>query len=246
MKERLQKYISRCGYTSRRKAEELIRNGFVLVNGIKPPPEGLLIDSEKDQVIIEGRLLTPPCEFVYYLLNKPEGYICTLSDPFADRVITELVPKEPRVYPVGRLDADSSGLIILTNDGEFANRVSHPSFAHEKEYEVYAGWKEVFPGKIKARKLISKLEKGVLIDDKKTAPAKCNVRRIDESGILFHITITEGRNRQVRKMCDSIGLYVKLLKRIRISQLEIGSLLPGEYILLSENDINKMTKINIT
>lgn len=240
-KERLQKYISRCGYASRRKAEEMIRSGLVLVNGIKAPAEGQLVCAGEDIVTIDGKVITPPDEFVYYLLNKPEGYVCTLADPYADRIVTELLPKQPRVYPVGRLDANSSGLLLLTNDGDFANRISHPSFNHEKEYEVYAVWTCAFPGRINARKLISKFETGILLDGKETSPAKTDVRKVDEDGVLFHIAIHEGRKRQVRRMCESVGLRVKVLQRIRIGHLEIGNLLPGDFLVLSHDDINKLT-----
>ena len=239
--ERLQKYISRCGYASRRKAEEMIRDGFVYVNGVKSPREGQLICANKDVITINGKTLTPPEEFVYYLLNKPEGYVCTLSDPYADRIVTDLLPNHTRVYPVGRLDADSSGLLLLTNDGEFANKISHPSFNHEKEYEVYAVWTCAFPGRINARKLLSKFEKGILLDGKETSPAKIDIRKVDEDGILFHITIHEGRKRQVRRMCELIGLKVKVLKRIRIGHLEIGSLLPGDFLVLAPYDVEKLS-----
>ncbi len=235
--ERLQKYISRCGFASRRKAEELIRQGRVFVNGKQAPAEGMLV-SVDDTVVVDGNILRLPEELVYYLLYKPEGFLCTLSDPHAIHTIMELLPDSPRTFPVGRLDLDSSGLIICTNDGEFANRLAHPSFEHEKEYEVYAVWKKSAPARLQARKIISRLETGIMLDGKETAPAKVDIRKLDESGVLFRIVIHEGRNRQVRRMCDAIGLDVKVLKRIRIGHLEIQSMLPGEYIKLSNDDIS--------
>lgn len=237
--ERLNKYIARCGIASRRKADELIAAGRVSVNGVPAPPSGLMIDPDKDSVTVDGSGLEASEHPVYYKLNKPAGYYSTVSDPHVDDDMTvcSLVPAEPRVFPVGRLDAGSCGLIILTNDGELANMLTHPSFEHEKEYEVFASWEKHFPGKTKGRKIVISMERGLNLEGKMTLPAKVEIRRIDESGVLFRIILKEGRNRQIRKMCELLGLKVLTLQRIRIGGLLLGELLPGDYEIISKEDI---------
>lgn len=237
MRFRLNKYIAECGYSSRRKADELIENGFVSVNGKIVTENPFFIESDSDIVEVEGKSINLPEEFVYYMVNKPEGYVSTVSDPHATMTVCDLVPSEPRVFPVGRLDVDSCGLILLTNDGEFANILTHPSFDHEKEYEVFASWNIKFPGKKKAKKLLSKMANGILIDGKMTREAVVESRRIDETGILFRIILKEGRKRQIRKMCSTLGLEVKNLKRIRIGKFILEDLIPGDYVKVNKSDI---------
>lgn len=235
--ERLNKFVASCGAASRRRADELIREGRVLVNGTKPPPEGVMIDPASDVVELDGKRLSVPERHVYYKVNKPAGYVSTVSDPHADLTVCDLVPPEPRVFPVGRLDADSCGLIVLTDDGDLANRLTHPSFEHEKEYEVFASWARSFPGKSAGRRLVSSLGKGVELDGRMTLPAAVEVRRIDESGVLFRIVLKEGRNRQIRRMCESVGLRVATLMRIRIGGLLLGDLLPGDFEEICREDL---------
>lgn len=234
---RLQKYISSCGICSRRAAEGLIASGRVLVNGKSVPETGILVDPEKDVVSIDGVEISEPTSRICYLLNKPIGYTVSLSDQHALHLVTELLPPEPRVFPIGRLDRDSSGLLLLTNDGNFANRLIHPSFEHEKEYEVYAKWKRRVLGNIEGKRLLQKLINGVNADGEFMKAISVEPRRFDGVGVLFRIVLTEGRKREVRKMCDSIGLDVSVLTRIRIASLTLGTLLPGEYRLLTPEEM---------
>lgn len=235
--ERLNKFISRCGAASRRKAEELIAGGAVSINGKVVEPGPILINPDTDEVKINGIRISPDEKFVYYMLHKPEGYATTVSDPHQDMTVMDLIPSNPRVFPVGRLDLNSSGLLLLTNDGELANLLTHPSFEHEKEYEVFASWNMKFPGRIKAKKLLSSMEGGIMLDGKQTSPSVIEPRRVDESGILFRIILREGRKRQIRRMCESVGLEVRTLKRIRIGRLLLGDLIPGDYAEISRSDI---------
>lgn len=237
MQERLHKFIASAGYASRRQAELLIAGGFVLVNGEPAPPSGMLIDPACDVVTVKGERLAAPGESVYYALYKPEGYLSTVSDPHGGKTVMELVPASPRVYPVGRLDLDSCGLMILTNDGSLANRLTHPSFGFEKEYEVYGVWERRTPSRTQARTLVMSLAEGVLVDGRKTLPARVEVHRVEEKGVLFRIILKEGRKRQIRLMCAAIKMKVKMLKRIRIGCLELDDLFPGEYRPVSPADI---------
>ncbi len=238
--ERLQKFIARSGYCSRRRAQELITLGKVTVNGKTSPANGILINPEEDVVVVDGSHIALSEKKLYYLLNKPQGYTSTLSDPHADHLITELLPPLSRVYPAGRLDRDSSGLIILTNDGDFANKMTHPSFGHEKEYEVYAVWKKTVPGNTEGRRLLEKISRGVVLDGYKTFPAEIEIRKFDSKGVFFKITLHEGRNRQIRKMCKLIDLEVKMLTRTRIGFLTCEGLLPGDYRTLTDEELKKL------
>ncbi|MDQ7825271.1 MAG: pseudouridine synthase [Candidatus Eremiobacteraeota bacterium] len=236
MKERLHKYLSRCGLASRRKAEALISQGRVCVNGEVAPPGGMLIDPLEDRVTLDGTAVEPPAAPVYYALHKPHGYTTTVQDAHAAKTVMELVPAYPRVYPVGRLDRDSSGLIILTNDGDLAQAVTHPSRGHEKEYEVYAACLKG-TGRGALRSLLGKMEKGVALEEGVTSPAKVRILRLDERGALFHLILREGRNRQIRRMCQALGLRVESLRRVRVGALELGDLAPGEYRLVGREEI---------
>ncbi len=236
MKERVHKFLARSGVASRRQAERLIAEGRVSVNGVKVIPPVTLIDSERDIITVDGNEVRGPGAFIYYALNKPVGYVCTLRDPFAEKTVMELIPSRPPVYPVGRLDKDSSGLLILTNDGDLTQRLTHPSFHHEKEYSVAARWlKPVRPEE--ARRLIRSLGKGVLLEEGRTSPCRITISHNDGKAASFRIVLTEGRNRQIRRMCDVIGLQVLELKRVRVARLTLGPLNPGSYRVLSRYDI---------
>ena len=229
MLERLQKYLANCGIASRRKAEELIEHGLVKVNGKVVTKLGTKIDSAQDQVEFRGKLVIPR-NFVYYLLYKPQGYVATVLDPHAQKIVTQLVPKAPKVYPVGRLDKQSEGLLLLTNDGDFAQKVSHPSFECEKEYEV------VING-IPNQKQLKQLEVGVMIEGKKTAPAQIKLLTKNQKRTTLRIILHEGRKRQIRKMFPMIGFEVLNLKRLRIDQSTLGKLQPGQYRELTQEEV---------
>jgi 23S rRNA pseudouridine2605 synthase len=216
--ERLQKVLASTGWGSRRIAEELIAAGRVTVNG-EVAILGRRVDVDNDLIEVDGAPIGVKPGLVYYLLNKPRGVVTTSKDTHGRPTVVQLVPAEPRVFSVGRLDADTEGLLLLTNDGELANRISHPSHGVEKEYLAEIEGGRVSPGGLR------RLRDGVELDDGITAPAKVSQ---PEAGLL-RITIHEGRNRQVRRMCEAVGHPVTRLVRTRIGPLTDRSLAPGDW-----------------
>lgn len=226
MQERLQKILSSAGITSRRSAEVMITDGRVAVNGQIVTELGSKADPEIDKITLDGKPVSIPKKRIYLLLNKPPGYVTTLSDPGGRPVITELLKGIPeRLFPVGRLDFNTEGLLLLTNDGEWANRLAHPSHEIEKEYLVK------IRGSLGSDK-IALLTNGVKLDDGMTAPAKVTIIRVLEKNVWFTITIHEGRYRQVRRMCEAVELPLVKLKRVRYGNILLGELKAGEYRLL--------------
>lgn len=236
MKERIQKYLSRCGIASRRKAEEMILGGMIRVNGKQVKELGVKIEPGVDVVEVSGGKVSAPTQFTYYALNKPKGYTSTLKDPNAEKKVTDLVPPKPRVYPVGRLDRDSEGLIILTDDGDLANSLTHPGFSHEKEYRVDAEAPDFMKGEETRRKL-KMFEQGIRLEDGKTRPAEVHIEKIRGREVRFRIILKEGKKRQIRRMCDAIGIKVKKLLRIRIGSLRLGTLAPGTFKEIKKSDV---------
>lgn len=224
-RERVQKTLSRLGYGSRRKCEELISSGKVLVNG-QVATLGDRITAGKDLVQVEGMAVGTAPEFVYYLLNKPTGIITSASDPHGRKTVLDLLPPSPRVFPIGRLDANTEGILILTNDGDFAQMLSHPSFGVEKEYLAYVDGKPSYQD-------LSRLRRGVELGDGVTAAAK--VALLGPS--LVRITIHEGRNRQIRRMMDQVGHSVIRLVRVRIGPISDMRLEQGSYRLLDTDEV---------
>lgn len=216
--ERLQKVLATRGWGSRRVCEEIIAAGRVTVNG-EPAVLGRRVDPEQDRIEVDGVPVGARPGLVHYLLNKPLGVVTTASDPQGRRTVVELVPSEPRVYPVGRLDVNTEGLLLLTNDGELAQRLTHPSHGVEKEYLVDVSGGLVAQGRIRA------LRDGIELDDGMTAPAQVS----QPSPGVLRITIHEGRNRQVRRMCEAIGHPVRRLVRVRIGTLSDRTLKPGQW-----------------
>lgn len=240
MTTRLQKFLADSGIASRRKAEELIRSGQIKINGQVIREMGIKIDPAKDTVEYQGSIIKPETNLIYYMLNKPRDYTTTCSDPHAVKTVLELLPNTPRVFPIGRLDKQSRGLLILTNDGQLANRLTHPKYEHEKEYHVKASFHNFLdPRPDNIKKSLHKLETGFLLDDKMTAPAKIQHLIIDSNKAIleFDITLKEGRNRQIRRMCDMINLSVLDLKRTRIGKLKLGNLPEGQFRTIQINDI---------
>ena len=232
MKERLQKLLSARGVASRRKAEELIAAGRVTVNG-RPAALGERADPETDTVRIDGKPLPQVQKNVYILLNKPRGYVTTLSDEKGREDVTELLKDcDTRVYPVGRLDMDSEGLLLLTNDGAFANGLMHPRGEVEKVYLVWVTGYE--PGKE------ALLGRPITLDDYRIRPPKVTLQRAQGTKARLEITIHEGRNRQIRRMCQQAGLEVTRLKRIREGALSLGTLPPGAWRYLTEEEIRAL------
>ncbi len=222
--ERLQKVLAATGWGSRRSCEELIAAGRVTVNG-EVAQLGRRVDPERDSIEVDGAPVGVKPGLVYYLLNKPPGVVTTAKDPQGRRTVVDLVPREPRVFPVGRLDADTEGLLMLTNDGELAHRITHPSHGVEKEYLVHVRGR-VAPGSVR------RLRDGVELEDGLTSPAEVSQ---PAAGVL-RITIHEGRNRQVRRMCDAVGHPVLRLVRTRIGPITDRSLRPGDWRELSTGE----------
>lgn len=228
---RLQKYIAECGIASRRKAEEMIAAGKVNVNGQVVTKLGTKIDPLKDKISINGKPLTRKEEKIYIKLNKPRGVVSSCRKHPGEKTILDLIKDIPgRLFPVGRLDSDSDGLMILTNDGELANYLMHPRYEHEKEYVVNVKF-------IMTDDKLRHLEQGVVLEGKKTLPTK--VFKI--SSRCFRIVLREGKKRQIRRMVEALGNRAVKLKRIRIKNVHLGKLGVGEYELLSLAEIESLT-----
>lgn len=231
MLERLQKIISAAGIASRRAAEQLILQGRVRVNGKVVAELGTKADPEKDHIKVDGKLINPRQPKTYIMLNKPAGYVTTLSDPEGRPTVQALLRGvKTRVYPVGRLDFHTEGLLILTNDGDFAHLVMHPRHELPKTYLV----------KIKGtldQDDIEQLEKGVYLEEGKTSPAQVRLIRKEVANSWVEITIREGRKRQVRRMFDRVDHSVIKLKRIKIGPLSLGDLQPGKYRHLTQSEV---------
>jgi 23S rRNA pseudouridine2605 synthase len=232
--ERLQKVLARVGFGSRRVCDELIADGRVTVNGEVADP-GRRVDPDTDHVEVDGVPISVQPGLVHYLLNKPAGVVSTASDPQGRPTVVELVPSEPRVFPVGRLDADTEGLLILTNDGDLAHHLTHPRFGVEKEYMASVEGNPS-PGAIR------QLRDGVVLDDGLTAPA----RVVLVSPGLLRIVIHEGRNRQVRRMCEAVGHPVTRLVRMRIGTLADRRLKPGTWRALTTDEVRALEEAAAT
>jgi 23S rRNA pseudouridine2605 synthase len=226
--ERLQKVLARSGFGSRRVCEDLIAAGRVTVNG-DVAVLGRRVDAETDRVEVDGVPVSVRDGLVHYLLHKPVGVVTTASDPQGRPTVVELVPAEPRVFPVGRLDADSEGLLLLTNDGELTHRLTHPSFGVEKEYLAEVDG-EPSPAEIR------RLREGVELEDGMTAPARVT----SVAPNLLRLTVHEGRNRQVRRMCAAVGHPVLRLVRIRIGTVTDRTLRPGEWRTLTAAELRSL------
>lgn len=231
---RLQKFIAANSSYSRRKAEALIANCKVKINGKTQCEPGITIDPEKDQVKVDDILIEPTIEKTYIALNKPAGYTSTKEDVHAEKTVMDLVPFDD-IHPVGRLDRDTTGLLLLSNDGDFTYKITHPKFEHEKEYIVHLE-------NILNTKDQEILEKGIMLYGKKTA--ECKITKIhkenngEEMTVVCHIIIHEGRKRQIRRMFEEIGNKVIYLKRIRIGEIHLSDLKEGEFRKLTPVEIN--------
>lgn len=236
-KVRLQKFMAEQGVASRRKSEDLIRAGKVKVNG-HIAEIGMKINPRKDLVTVGKQKLTnvKNRKMVYIMLNKPRGYVTTVSDELGRKTVMDLLPDFGcRIYPVGRLDKDSEGLLLLTNDGSFTNCMTHPSHEYAKVYRV-----TVRPAV--NDEILFNLRNGIEIDGRKTAPCEVTVLTEEENRVVLEFILHEGRNRQIRKMCESQGLEVARLKRISIGPIKLGMLKQGDYKELSEQDVKKLLR----
>jgi 23S rRNA pseudouridine2605 synthase len=234
MEERLQKIMAERGVASRRSAEKMILEGRVEVNGKIITTLGTKADPEKDYIKVDGILLPKQqTKGVYIMLYKPSGYITSASDERNRRTVLDLVDVDTRIYPVGRLDYNTSGLLILTNDGALTNGLLHPKGEVPKEYEC------AVTGNVNGF-TIQKLEIGVKLSDGKTAPAKAFIKRKIGQKTIINITIHEGRNRQVRRMMEAVGLEVVWLKRKSFAGLTLGDLKPAQWRYLEENEVKRL------
>ena len=235
-KVRLQKIISELGIASRRKAEEMISAGRVTVNG-KAVQVGCKADPHGDKICIDGKLISGVTEKkkIYIMLYKPRGYVTTMHDQFDRKCTADLVKDlHERVYPVGRLDRDSEGLLLMTNDGAFSNSIMHPAHHVPKTYRV-----TVRPAATAEQ--INKIASGIEIDGRKTAPAEVQVITNTYGKEVLVITLHEGRNREIRKMCEKLGLEVARLKRISVGSIRIGTLAPGKWRNLTAKELSSLT-----
>lgn len=236
-KQRLQKILSASGIASRRKAEEMIRAGRVKVNG-NPVKLGDSADPERDIITLDGEAITQPGEKIYLALHKPRGFVTTMQDEKNRRCVADLVKDIPqRVYPIGRLDKDSEGLLLMTNDGAFANLVMHPSREIAKTYRV-----TVRPG-INEEQL-NRLSTGIEIDGRKTAPARVKVLEEQENRVVLEIVLTEGRNREIRRMCEALKLEVARLKRTAEGPVKLGMLKQGTYRELTPEELRILSVVS--
>ena len=234
-KIRLQKYLADCGVASRRKCEELIAAGLVRVNG-SVASVGDKVDPALDQIVVKGRKLSEKKEHTYIALYKPRGFVTTMSDEFGRKNVAQLLDGvNTRVFPVGRLDKDSEGLLLLTDDGALTNRLTHPSGHVEKVYRV-----TVRPDISDDQ--IDRLSAGIELDGFQTKPAAIRVLLREENRTVLEFTLTEGRNRQIRRMLESVGVETVRLKRISVDPVRVGMLKPGEWRPLSEWEIAQLKR----
>ncbi|HEX3038404.1 MAG TPA: pseudouridine synthase [Oscillospiraceae bacterium] len=230
---RLQKMLADSGVASRRKAEEMIRAGLVKVNGAVAQI-GDKVDAKNDKVTVHGRHIITNVHNVYVMLHKPRGFITTMSDEMDRKCVAELVSEIPeRIYPVGRLDRDSEGLLLMTNDGAFANAMTHPSMHIPKTYRV-----TIRPSINEDQ--MTQMSVGMVIDGRKTAPADVHIVSQEPNRVVLEIVLYEGRNRQIRNMCEQLGLEVARLKRIAVGPVKLGMLQPGKWRELTNDEVKKL------
>jgi 23S rRNA pseudouridine2605 synthase len=233
--ERLQKVMAHAGVASRRKSEELIRQGRVTVNGQIVVELGTKVDPAKDEIRVDGQRIDT-ARRVYIMLNKPRGILSTMEDTRGRKALGDLVDVSARVYPVGRLDVTSEGLILLTDDGELANLLTHPRYKHDKEYHVLVNGRP-------SDKTLDAWRRGVLLDDKPTAPAQVDVLHTSRDDTLLRVVMREGRKRQIRRVASLLGHPVRELKRVRLGPLQLGSLGDGQWRYLTAKEVQRLESL---
>ncbi len=235
--ERLNKYLAQAGVASRRQADLLIQAGRVRVNGAVVSEMGVQVDPEGDLVEVDGQPIKNRTEYEYLILHKPPGYLSTVRDPFGRPTVIDLLPKtESRLYPVGRLDLDTTGLLFFTNDGDLALALAHPRHLVEKVYQAKVSG-------IPTDSELRELAKGILLEDGLTAPAKIALDRVENGNAIIVMTLKEGRKRQVKRMMLSIGHPVLSLHRKAMGPLTLGGLKPGEYRRPTEVELKELLKL---
>ncbi len=233
---RLQKFLAEAEVASRRKSEEIILNGRVSVNGKIADTLGIKVDDENDIICIDGKEVKKTQTNIYIMLNKPVGCVTTVNDQFGRKTVMDYIDVTQRVYPVGRLDYDTSGLLLFTNDGELTNRLTHPKHNINKNYIA------VVEGR-PTEKNMDKFRTGLIIDGHRTASAEIKIIETNEKNSTLDIKIHEGRNRQVRKMCKAIGTPVVKLKRAAIGNVKLGELAEGEYRYLTDEEVKYLKEM---
>jgi 23S rRNA pseudouridine2605 synthase len=234
--QRLQKVLAHAGVASRRQSEELIRQGRVSVNGRVVTELGTKVDPARDAIRVDGRRVESVPGHMYIMLNKPRGVLSTMEDARGRRSLGDLVQAPVRLYPVGRLDATSEGLILLTDDGELANLLTHPRYEHEKEYQAFVNGRP-------SEETLATWRRGIMLDDKPTAPAHVHVIRQEKGSSYLRIVIREGRKRQIRRVAALLGHPVRELKRVRLGPLELGTLESGQWRYLTAKEIHALQEI---
>jgi len=231
---RINKYLANLGVASRRGVDEMIEQGRIMVNGKSATP-GMKTNPHKDEIALDGKTVTRKDSLTYIILNKPKGVISTAEDTHYRETVTDMVKTDVRLYPVGRLDQESEGLVLLTNDGELTFRLTHPKYHIPKVYEV------LILGQVKEGKL-QDLRNGVELDDGKTQLAKVIILRSERHRTLLQITLYEGRKRQIRRMAAALHLHILQLKRVKIGLVELGDLREGKYRTLSKEEVATLKK----
>ena len=237
MPVRLNKFLADAGVASRREADKLIAQGRIKVNGRVIHVLSTRVDEEKNRVEMDGKSIRIVKNPLYLLLNKPPGYLVTLKDPFRRPTIMDLLPPfNKRIFPVGRLDLDSEGLLLLTNDGELAHRLMHPRFKIKKVYLIRVA-------EMPASACLAKLERGIFLEGKKTAPAKIAIVSSHQKGTRLRVEIHEGRKRELKKMFEAVGHRVLEIKRIKFAGLSLGKLKKGKWRHLTQGEVSKLKKL---
>lgn len=229
---RLNKYLANLGICARRDVKKLLKERVLTVNGERAREQGVRLDPSKDDVRLDGKKLKAP-ELVYYLLNKPKGIISTVADEYNRKNVTSFIPTTERIYPVGRLDKDTTGLILLTNDGELTNLLTHP------KYHVYKVYRLAISG-FATKEQLRAMQRGVLLDDGITAPAQVKVLGSRDNQSFIEVTLHEGKNRQIRRMCETVGITLLDLERVSFGPIHIGNLKMGKYRTLTMKEIEAL------
>ncbi|MBN2012927.1 rRNA pseudouridine synthase [candidate division KSB1 bacterium] len=233
---RLNKYLAQCGVGSRRSCDQIIADGRVSVNGKTISILGISIDETLDSVTVDNKPVAIEKRLVYILLNKPRGFVTTASDEKKRKTVLDLIQQKERLFPVGRLDIDTEGLLLLTNDGDLSFRLTHPSYQITKKYFVKVN-RSLKPTDVE------KLESGVMLDDGRTAPSKVMLDRYDKANKSLYITIHEGRNRQIRRMLETLQYRVIFLKRVQFANLTLKDVRRGEWRILTEQEIKTIKQL---
>jgi 23S rRNA pseudouridine2605 synthase len=233
---RINKFLAHAGICSRRKADDLILSGKVAINGVKVEKLGVVVDEKTDFVTVEGKRISLQDNLVYILLNKPKGLLSTVKDGHRRPTVLELVGREKKVYPVGRLDRDTEGVLLLTNDGELTYKLTHPKFEIEKTYRV------TVKGKLDLQ-ILQRFKQGIKLDDGAVARGEAIIVKIGVQSSIFELKLKEGMKREIKRMCHAVGLRVTYLVRIRFAHLTNRGLKPGEWRYLEKGEINRLKKL---